>query len=119
LGSAENGTSRNQSAAEEAKVSVNRTTKEASDNRATEEGVAEEPPSHVLRVAASEACWLRVELNGQVRDLYLEPGEERRFRFTETGKLLLGNAGGVALFLDGEKLSIQAESGEVKEISLP
>ncbi|MCF8030251.1 MAG: helix-turn-helix domain-containing protein [Desulfohalobiaceae bacterium] len=125
---AENGTPRNQSAAEGTRVSANRTTEEASENRTTEEtsenrtaeeGVSQEPAGHVLRVAAYEACWLRVELNGQSRDLYLDPGEERRFRFRETGYFLLGNAGGVALFLDGDKLSLQAESGEVKEITLP
>ena len=134
---ANNGTQRNQSAAEGERVSGNRTTQEASDNRTTqeasdnrtaqeasenrtaEEEVSEEPAGHVLRVVASEACWIRVRLNGETRDLYLESGEERRFHFTETGQFLLGNAGGVALFLDGEKLSIQAESGEVKELTLP
>lgn len=89
-------------------------------NRSTEEvNATAQLPSHELRIVASEACWINVEVEAGTRDFYLEPGQEQTVQFRGTGSFLLGNAGGVTLYLDGEEQPVQAESGEVREITLP
>ena len=88
-------------------------------NRTSRENATGRAPSHELRIVASEACWLSVDVEDGVGDFYLEPGEERTISFRGTGTFLLGNAGGVTLYLDGEEYSIEAESGEVREVTLP
>ena len=92
---------------------------ETGDNRVPEESASEQLTRHELRVVASEACWINMEMEDGSRDLYLQPGEETTIPFRGTGSVLLGNAGGVTLYLDGEELAVQAESGEVREIELP
>lgn len=88
-------------------------------NRTSRENATAQLPSHELRIVASEACWISVKVDDSVSDFYLEPGEERTIAFRGTGTFLLGNAGGVTLYLDGEEYSIEAESGEVREVTLP
>ncbi len=92
---------------------------EVEGNRTSRENATDRVPSHELRIVASEACWLSVDVEDGVGDFYLEPGEERTISFRGTGTFLLGNAGGVTLYLDGEEYSIEAESGEVREVTLP
>jgi len=108
--SGQNGTSLARSEAEQ-EVEANRSTQE--------DNATARPASHELRIAASEACWINVDVEEGVRDFYLEPGQERTVQFRGTGSFILGNAGGVTLYLDGEEYSVQAESGEVREITLP
>lgn len=93
---------------------------EGEGNRSTrEDNATAQLASHELRIVASEACWINADVESGVRDFYLEPGQERTVRFRGTGSFILGNAGGVTLYLDGEEYSVQAESGEVREITLP
>jgi cytoskeletal protein RodZ len=89
------------------------------DNRTSRESATAEPQRHQLRIVASEACWISVEVDDGVRDFYLEPGEEQTVTFRGTGTFLLGNAGGVTLYLNGEERPVQAESGEVRELIFP
>ena len=93
---------------------------DSEDNRSTEANNATvQLASHELRIVASEACWVNVDVEDGVRDFYLDPGKERTIQFRGAGTFILGNAGGVTLYLDGEEYPVQAESGEVREITLP
>lgn len=88
-------------------------------NSTSAANTTERLPLHELRIVAAEACWINVETGDTVSDFYLEPGQQRTIRFRGSGSFLLGNAGGVTLYLDGAERSFQAESGEVREIILP
>ncbi|MFP4480464.1 MAG: RodZ domain-containing protein [Desulfohalobiaceae bacterium] len=74
---------------------------------------------HTLEVSAQEACWLQAEVDEETREIYLRPGESVSFKFWEELRLKLGNAGGVQLFFNDQEYPLQAQSGEVMEISLP
>ncbi|MCF8085503.1 MAG: DUF4115 domain-containing protein [Desulfohalobiaceae bacterium] len=93
--------------------------RETEGNRTSRQNATGQLPRHELRIVASEACWISVDVDDDVGDFYLEPGEERTISFRGTGTFLLGNAGGVTLYLDGEERPVQAESGEVREMTLP
>ncbi len=102
------------------RIPLSEAEQDSEDNRSTEANNATvQLASHELRIVASEACWINVDVEDGVRDFYLEPGKERTIQFRGAGTFILGNAGGVTLYLDGEEYPVQAESGEVREITLP
>ncbi|MFW6177981.1 MAG: helix-turn-helix domain-containing protein [Desulfohalobiaceae bacterium] len=75
--------------------------------------------AHVLKVSASEACWLQAVVDEDSREMFLRPGESVSFKFWEQLELKLGNAGGVELVYNDQEYPLQAESGEVMEIDFP
>ncbi|MGM0424292.1 MAG: helix-turn-helix domain-containing protein [Thermodesulfobacteriota bacterium] len=75
--------------------------------------------AQILEVSATEACWLQAVVDEETRELYLRPGESVSFKFWEELQLKLGNAGGVQLFFNDQEYPLQAQSGEVMEISFP
>jgi len=73
----------------------------------------------VLSIEAREPSWVQVIIDGlETREALLQPGESVRWKAKEAFLLTLGNAGGVAVSLDGETLQAFGPSGEVvhKEI---
>jgi len=84
----------------------------------------EPPPStatHLLKVRAKEKTWVRVTIDGQrQRDTTLEPGQQVEWSAEEGFMLTLGNAGGVALNLNGKDLSSPGKPGQVmRDLRLP
>jgi cytoskeleton protein RodZ len=79
----------------------------------------EQDQAQVLEISATEACWLQAVVDEETREIYLRPGESVSFKFWEELQLKLGNAGGVQLFYNDQEYPLQAESGEVKELSFP
>jgi cytoskeleton protein RodZ len=73
----------------------------------------------VLEISSVEACWLSADVDNRSKDIYLRPGESITFRFDETLKIKLGNAGGVKLRFNGEEVPLDARSGDVKTLTFP
>ncbi len=74
----------------------------------------------VLEVLAVELTWFKVTIDDdQSKEMTLKPGERLIFRAEESFKLLIGNAAGLKLELDGEQVNIQGQSGKVISVSLP
>jgi cytoskeleton protein RodZ len=113
----QNGTQDRQASAEETEPASQAEETEAASEASQE--AAQPPSTHVLEVSATEACWLRAEVDDKERDMYLRPGESVTFRFKESLVLKLGNAGGVELLYDGEPHELEAKSGEVKTVRFP
>jgi len=73
----------------------------------------------VLEISSVEACWLSADVDNRSKDIYLRPGESITFRFDETLKIKLGNAGGVKLRFNGDEVPLDARSGDVKTLTFP
>lgn len=74
---------------------------------------------HTLEISAVEACWFKANVDNNVRDIFLRPGESVVLHFERSLEVKLGNAGGVRLRYNGEAYPLDAESGEVATVTLP
>ncbi|MDO4768510.1 MAG: DUF4115 domain-containing protein [Pseudomonadota bacterium] len=70
----------------------------------------------VLVIRANAASWLQARPDGRVVDYFLRKGESASIAFARTLSVKFGNAGGVALELDGQPYPFQAAAGEVKTL---
>jgi cytoskeleton protein RodZ len=88
---------------------------------------ARQPPQplstspHQLQIRAKEEAWLRLTIDGQrPRQFLLHPGQAHEWSAKREFTLTVGNAGGVALTLDGHEVPPLGKSGQVvRNIRLP
>jgi cytoskeleton protein RodZ len=74
----------------------------------------------ILVVQARETCWLQAtHADGTVREYMLQPGGRARLNFNGSLNLMLGNAGGVDLVLNGQPYALNAQPGQVRRLTLP
>jgi len=74
----------------------------------------------VLRAEAVETTWLRIFIDeSQEREYTLRPGEQLTWTAVAGIDLLVGNAGGIRLYLNNEPLKLLGESGKVVRLYLP
>lgn len=67
-----------------------------------------------LQLRATERTWVSIQLDGlPEQDITLQPGEGISYRATKRIQLIVGNAGGLDLVFNGQKLERVGESGEV------
>ena len=86
--------------------------------------LAPAPPSpageRVLVLRAVDTTWVRVAPEGApVTEETLQPGAVREWRSVGHFRVSLGNAGGVEVELDGQRLATLGERGEVVHATLP
>jgi len=76
---------------------------------------------HRLYLQAKEETWLRLTIDGQhTREILLHPSQSLEWSANRGFTLTLGNAGGVTLTLDGQKLPPFGKSGQVvRNLQLP
>lgn len=81
---------------------------------------AQEAP-YTLRAQAQEMTWMLVTIDDrETRDVLLRAGETWEWRAKEGFVLTVGNAGGVALILNGTSLPQLGEAGQViRDLRLP
>ena len=73
-----------------------------------------------LTVACQETTWESILVDGQEeKEFMLKPGEVVKLEAKDNFDLLIGNAGGVKLYLNGIDTGFSGEEGEVKHIRLP
>jgi cytoskeleton protein RodZ len=79
------------------------------------------PARHVLVVRAHEPTWLSVRPDkGERRQLLMQPGQAARFGAEAGFQVTVGNAGGVALWLNGAPLpSLGPSGGVIRDLILP
>jgi cytoskeleton protein RodZ len=76
--------------------------------------------SYLLRAEATETTWIRISTDATGEHEYLlQPGEQLTWRASSSYKLLIGNAGGIQLYLNGEPLKRLGETGQVVYVKLP
>jgi cytoskeleton protein RodZ len=77
------------------------------------------PPSGTIRLEFEvlQECWVSVKRDGsRVLVKILEPGDDRSFNATEQFYLVLGNAAGVRLKINGQQVRPLGKSGEVVRV---
>ena len=74
----------------------------------------------LLNIRANEETWLKVIVDDNAPSEYiLGPGDRLALTAVQGYSLLIGNAGGVEMDLNGEPVSIRGKSGQVRTIELP
>ncbi|MDJ0720439.1 MAG: DUF4115 domain-containing protein [Desulfobacterales bacterium] len=75
---------------------------------------------YLLEIRASEETWLKLIVDDQgAQEMTLEANEVRQIQATSLFNLLIGNAGGVELTLNGQPVEVPGKSGQVVNIQLP
>jgi transcriptional regulator with XRE-family HTH domain len=75
--------------------------------------------SKKLMIACQERTWVAIVIDGTERkEFTLNPEEVVVLNANEKFDILIGNAGGVKLFINGKDVGFTGESGEVKRITL-
>ena len=77
------------------------------------------PGEFLVLIHAREESWVSVSVDGKpVGSELLEPGSERTFHAHRDVFVKAGNAGGLDFQLDGKKLEVGGEYGEVKSVTI-
>ncbi|MBL0712913.1 MAG: DUF4115 domain-containing protein [Desulfosarcina sp.] len=75
---------------------------------------------YLLDIKAIEDTWLKIIIDDQdARQLFLKSGEVKQVQAAALFNLLIGNAGGVELMLNGSPVEVSGKSGQVVNIQLP
>jgi cytoskeleton protein RodZ len=75
---------------------------------------------YLLRAEVAETTWIRISTDETGEHEYLlQAGEQLTWRASSSYKLLIGNAGGVQLYLNDEPLKRLGETGQVVYLKLP
>lgn len=81
---------------------------------------AKSPEKWVLQITAIEDTWIKLIIdNKDAKEYNLNSGEHLEVEASEGYNLLIGNAGGLELKLNGEPVPISGKIGEVVSIQLP
>jgi cytoskeletal protein RodZ len=77
-------------------------------------------PKYVLTVSAQEDSWIKVSIDqGTPLEHALKAGGQIKLEAQNGFNLLIGNAGGVRLSLDGKPVQVPGKRGEVINLHLP
>lgn len=77
-------------------------------------------PKHVLTVSAQEDSWVKVSIDqGTPSEHTLKAGTQIKLEGQSGFNLLIGNAGGTRLNLDGKPVQVPGKRGEVVNLHLP
>jgi cytoskeleton protein RodZ len=75
---------------------------------------------YVLKGEAVETTWVRISIDrGRQVEYLLQPGEQVSWQAKSGFSLLVGNAGGLRLFLNDKPLKALGQKGQVVSVSLP
>jgi hypothetical protein len=78
------------------------------------------PDKLLLRVETVEETWLKIIVDDQRPTEYtLSPGDRIELEAASAYNVLIGNAGGVKLYLNDRLVDIPGESGQVVTVQLP
>lgn len=75
--------------------------------------------SLILGIVAKDSVWVQVKMdNSVVQEAYLRIGEQAKFKAKENFQLLVGNAGGIKLFLNETELPFTGVKGSVRRLKV-
>lgn len=77
-------------------------------------------PELILTASVLEKTWIRVFVDGENPKEYIfNPGSNPVWRASEGFELLIGNAGGIELKLNGQEIKKLGSPGQVVHLNLP
>jgi cytoskeletal protein RodZ len=75
---------------------------------------------YLLRIETVEETWLKIIIDDQGAAEYsLYPGDHIELKASKGYNILLGNAGGIRMFLNNDPVAVTGKSGQVVNIQLP
>ncbi|MFO7713317.1 DUF4115 domain-containing protein, partial [Desulfosarcina sp.] len=78
------------------------------------------PAAYLLEIVCEEDTWLKaIADDAPASQHYLKPGDILHLEADRMFNLLIGNAGGVSLQLNGNPVPVPGRSGEVVNLELP
>jgi cytoskeleton protein RodZ len=76
--------------------------------------------THLLEIRAVDETWMKVIVDNLAsREMTLRPGDRLELEARSGFNLLIGNAAGILVFLDGKPVSVPGKSGQVITLQLP
>ena len=79
-----------------------------------------EATRHKMEIVCDEDTWLKVIVDdAPAEEYFLKPGDRLQLAAKSNYNLLIGNAGGVSVQLDGQPVPVPGKSGEVVNLQLP
>ena len=73
-----------------------------------------------LNIDTIEETWMKIVIDNQEPKEYnLYPGDQIELEATDSYTLLVGNAGGIKISLNGKQVELAGKSGKVVKIKLP
>ena len=74
----------------------------------------------LLKIIAIEDTWIKIIIDGQNRKEYsLHPGDRLELEASKGFNVLIGNATGIQLTLNGNPLNVPGKSGQVVAVQIP
>lgn len=78
-----------------------------------------EPP-YTLTATFTAPTWMRITIDdGSPQEAFYQAGSRHQWRAETRFDLLIGNGGGISLFLNGNPVTLDAKQGQVVKLSLP
>lgn len=75
--------------------------------------------SLTLGIKALDSVWIQVNIDdNKIEEVYLRSGDSKKFRGKNNFKLLVGNAGGITLYLNETELPFTGVQGSVKRLKV-
>jgi cytoskeletal protein RodZ len=79
-----------------------------------------EADKQILEITAVAETWMQIVIdNEKTKEVTLEPGDRLALEASKGFELLIGNAGGVSMKLNGEPVAVGGRSGQVRNLTLP
>jgi cytoskeletal protein RodZ len=76
--------------------------------------------TYTLRITARQTTWLRITMDeGKTEEVLLKPAESKEWTSQNGFALKIGNAGGIAVMLNGKDMGTLGEEGQVLRMRLP
>jgi cytoskeletal protein RodZ len=74
----------------------------------------------ILEITAEAETWMKIVIDDEKsKEVTLKPGDRLALEASEGFELLIGNAGGVSMRLNGEPVEVGGKSGQVRSLTLP
>ena len=84
------------------------------------EAAGQKDARYQLEIVCDEETWLKVLADdAPAAEYILKPGETLRLRADRNFNLLIGNAGGVSIQMNGDPVPLSGKSGQVVNLQLP
>lgn len=75
--------------------------------------------SLVLGINATDSVWVQVKMDdAKIEEVYMRSGETKKFKAKNDFQLLVGNAGGIDLYLNEAELPFTGVKGSVKRLKI-
>jgi cytoskeletal protein RodZ len=86
----------------------------------SEEVQSTDGPPYLLKAEVNERTWVKISVDGrEPKEFLFQPGSRPEWKAEESFDIVIGNAGGIVLELNGELIDDLGASGQVIRLRLP